>query len=73
MEQDDFMLLFGAKSRLEAAEADHPDCPRLKRLHKRAVRLLYRFRDRLGLTDEQFAELAAPQGGGTPKTPPEED
>lgn len=71
MNDQRFELLRRAKRRLVAADALSPEA---RRLHTMALRLVYEFRPELGLSDEQFRELiAAPQGGGTNKPPPEED
>lgn len=62
-----------AKADLIAAHSAHPDCPHMKRVHDRALSLLYRLAPELGLSDAERDELAMPQGGGTPKTPPPDE
>lgn len=63
-----FDLLMGAKERLLAAETAHPNSEPLRRLHARALRLVRVLKNRLDLTEEEFAQLIeAPQGGGTNK------
>lgn len=71
MQEDDFALLMQAKHRLEDLENRMPLAARVGALHNHATRMIYRFRDKLELTDEQFGQLVAPQGGGTPKTDPD--
>lgn len=69
MDDAGFQALLAGRERLLEAEGRHRNSLAVHRLHREALRLIYRFKDQLGLTDEQLAELAAPQGGGTPKTP----
>ena len=73
MEQADFAELCRLKERIEEAESRFPMNSRIKELHRDGWRALCKLRGALGLTDEQFKILSAPQGGGRPKTPPEEE
>lgn len=54
---------------LHAAESAQPHDPHLQALHAEARHVLYWARRAGHLTDAEVAELDAPQGGGTPKTP----
>lgn len=73
MNDRDFAVLCELKDRLVDIEQRYPMNARAKELHKRAWFALCRLRGALNLTEEQFAVLAAPQGGGTPKTHPDEE
>lgn len=70
MDDSDFALLMEAKRRLEDLENRMPLASRVNQLHAFAFKMVCRLRGHLGLTDEQFDQIATPQGGGTPKTPP---
>ena len=72
MRDDLFDLMRRGKARLVAADSLTPEN---RRVHTIALKLLYRLQEAgiLGLSQAQFDELAAaPQGGGTPKTPEED-
>lgn len=68
MNEQDFAVLLDLKARLEALEARYPMNQRIKKLHADGWRAFCKLRGALGVTDEQFAIIAMPQGGGTPKT-----
>lgn len=77
MRDDLFELMRRAKARLVAADSLSSEN---RRLHGVALKLLYRLQDAglLGLSQAQFDELAAApggetEGGGTPKSPPDEE
>lgn len=72
MNERDFAVLRDLKSRLVQMERHYPANRRVKDLHKLGWKALCKLRGALNLTEEQFAILAAPQGGGTPKTPEED-
>jgi hypothetical protein len=73
MNEADFAVLCGIKERLEQDERASPMSRAAKRRHRDAWRDLCKLRGALNLTEEQFKILATPQGGGTPKTPPEDE
>lgn len=62
-----------ARTALHEAEAAHPNSPALAKLHASALRLLYLAHQMGFVTQSQRDELAMPQDGGTPKTPPPPD
>ena len=63
--------LRSTRNALYSAEAAHPNSPPLAELHRQALHLVIAARDARIITADEAAELAAPQGGGTPKTPAE--
>jgi hypothetical protein len=75
MNEHEFALFAEGKAHIEELERIYPMNAKLKAFHKRLWMGICKLRrsGALNITDEQFAILAAPQGGGTPKTPPDED
>lgn len=61
-----FATLMSARDRLFSVEAQHGNSLAVHRLHRQALRVTHAFKHLM--SDEQFAQLAAPQGGGTPKS-----
>lgn len=67
MTDERFAIALKIKQAMDRAEADHPTSRSVRALHGQLTRLLFDHRD--DLSDEQFVAL----GGGTGKTPPDDD
>jgi hypothetical protein len=69
MNEHEFALCAECKAHIEELERIYPMNAKLKAFHKRLWRGICKLRrsGALNITDEQFAILAAPQGGGTNK------
>lgn len=65
MRESNFDKFATAKQKLADLHAAHPDCPEADALHDALFATLKAHRHMF--TDEQYAVLATPLGGGTPK------